>query len=130
MEREFRRRNRLQGLIGPCPVCELIRKEKVELRILRPKGKRMWPVEDLPVECPACHRTWESVRFLLNYWIPHWTPKIHAEVLEAQHAHFEDAEHQRRYGAWESRRIDRARELTESGEWTPRVTEQDMNFPT
>ena len=120
---------RIRGhMLGPCPVCEQIRNEKHGLRIVRTKHYR--PVEDRPVECPACHRRWESVRFLLNYWIPHWNPIIHDEVMAAQHAHFEDAKHQRGYEQWENRRIDRAKELTEQGKWTPRVTEEDMTFRT
>ena len=99
-----------------CPVCWLIRGDEVKLELV---GKRQ-PVEDRPCECPVCHRRWESARFFLYGWLPHWVPRIESELHAASgvdgrnEVSFQEAEER------EWQRMRQVKQAVEAGTWSPK----------
>lgn len=113
----------IAGKAAICPVCKALRDDSVPL-VTRGKS----PLEDRILYCPACHREWESVRWYIEYWYPHWMPKIHKELREAAEDKQATNAGREEYAEWEWERIKRVREAVERGWWRPEVSESDLNL--
>jgi len=113
------------GRLTDCPVCWLVKGQHNRMKTV---GKR-YPKQDRPVECPACHRRWESLRFFLYYWCPHWVPRIEDELRTASgvdvHNDMTRAEHEE--SLW--RREQQVKQAVEAGTWSPRLPD-DLSTPT
>ena len=116
---------RWNGRLTDCPVCWIVRGLKVRVTL---KGKR-YPREDRPVECPVCHRTWESLRWFLNGWCQYWIPRIEADMRAL-------GDSRERNEAWQAeqeeflwRRQNEVAEAVENGWWNPKIRD-DLQLPT
>ena len=98
-----------------CPVCDLVHDILAPLEV---KGKSGQPIRDKKLECPSCHRAWESVRYFFDYWCVNWLPQIEKEMAERDIVP-ETKEQLEAHGEWKWKRERQVREAIEEGKWHP-----------
>ena len=112
------------GNMHECPVCWLVRGDRVRLRL---DGRRH-PMDDRPVYCPACHRRWESLRWFLYGWCPYWVPRIEQELHAASGVDERNSAWREEQEANLWRREQEVRQAVEAGTWTPGIRD-DLQPP-
>ena len=116
---------RWSGNAHECPVCWMLRGERHRLKLV---GHR-YPAEDRPLECPACSRRWESLRWFLSGWCPHWVPRIEHELQYASgiDEHNSKLREEQEANLW--RREQEVKQAIEAGTWMAGYRD-DLQIPT